>query len=360
MKLRSALVGLVFSLSVFACSKEQKEAPKPDETAAAPAPAASSAAPAALPEPKGPPLKIAYSDWPGWIAWDIGIQKGWFKEAGIAVDFGWFDYVPSMDAFAAGKVDAVTVTNGDALVTGSSGAPSKCIVMNDYSNGNDMIVAKPGVKSMAELKGKKIGVEVGFVDHLLLLKGLESAKLTEKDVKLVNVTTDKTPEALKSGAADAIAAWQPHSGTALKEVAGSTAIYTSADAPGLIFDLLCVNPKSLGERRADWQKVVEVWFKIADFINDPKNLDEAATIMGKRVNLTPEEYKKLMKGTFFLGLEGNLKAWKKAESIDSVFGSSKITDEFFTKNKMYKAAVKYEEYLDPSVVETVAKAAGKL
>jgi NitT/TauT family transport system substrate-binding protein len=348
--------GFVLSLSIFGCSKKE-EAPKPAEEA--PAATTSAAAPAKPPEPTGPALKVAYSDWPGWIAWDIGIQKGWFKEAGVNVDFGWFDYVPSMDAFSAGKVDAVTVTNGDALVTGSSGAPSKCIMMNDYSNGNDMIVAKPGIKSIADLKGKKIGVEVGFVDHLLLLKGLESAKMTEKQVKLVNITTDKTPEALKSGAADAIAAWQPHANQALKELPGSTPIFTSADAPGLIFDLLCVNPKSLGERRADWQKVVEVWFKIADFINDPKNLDEAATIMGKRVSLSAEEYKKLMKGTFFLGLDGNLKAWKQGEGLDSVYGSSKVTDAFFTANKMYKAAVKYEEYFDPSVVQAIAKAAGK-
>jgi NitT/TauT family transport system substrate-binding protein len=354
--LRRVLFGFVLSLSIFACNKEPTEAPKEE----APAAAASSAPAAPVLVPTGPALKIAYSDWPGWVAWDIGIQKGWFKEAGVNVEFGWFDYVPSMDAFSAGKVDAVTVTNGDALVTGSSGAPSKCIVMNDYSNGNDMIVAKPGIKTMADLKGKKIGVEVGFVDHLLLLKALESAKLTEKDVKLVNITTDKTPEALKSGAADAIAAWQPHSGQALKELPGSTAIFTSADAPGLIFDLLCVNPKSLGERRADWQKVVEVWFRIADFINEPKNLDEAAKIMGARVGQSAEEYKKLMKGTFFLGLDGNLKAWKKAETLESVFGSSKITDGFFTTNKMYKAPVKFEEYLDPSVVETVAKTAGKL
>ena len=351
------LAGVALSFTLFACKKETP--PPPQEVTVVPAPAASSAAPAPLPEPKGPALKIAYSDWPGWIAWDIGIQKGWFKEAGVAVEFGWFDYVPSMDAFAAGKVDAVTVTNGDALVTGSSGAPSKCIMMNDYSNGNDMIVAKPGIKSMADLKGKKIGVEVGFVDHLLLLKALESAKMTEKDVKLVNITTDKTPEALKSGAADAIAAWQPHANQALKELPGSTPIFTSADAPGLIFDLLCVNPKSLGERRGDWQKVVEVWFKIADFVNDTKNIDEAAKIMGARVGQSGDDYKKLMKGTAFLGLDGNLKGWKKAESLDSVFGSSKITDEFFTKNKMYKAAVKYEDYLDPSLVETIAKAAGK-
>jgi NitT/TauT family transport system substrate-binding protein len=357
MKILFRILCAVIPLAALSCSKKEPPAPAPAaETAVASASAAPTvAAPAPAPPATGPALKIAYSDWPGWIAWDIAVQKGFFKDAGVAVDFVWFEYVPSMDAFAAGKVDAVAVTNGDALVTGSSGAPSKCILMNDYSNGNDMIVAKPGIKSVAELKGKKIGVEVGFVDHLLLLKALESAKLTEKDVTIKNVTTDQTPQALKSGAVDAIAAWQPNSGAALKEVPGSTAIYTSADAPGLIYDHLCVNPKSLAERRPDWLKVVKVWFQVADFVNDPKNVDEAAKIMGARVKLSAEEYKGLMKGTFFLGLAGNQKAYEKTETLQSVFGSSKTVDAFFTKHKMYKAAVKYEEYFDGSLVEEVAK-----
>ncbi len=77
------------------------------------------------------PLKIAYSDWPGWVAWDVGVQKGWFKAEGVDVEFTWFEYVPSMDAFAAGKVDAVAMANGDALVTGATGAKSVAILLND-------------------------------------------------------------------------------------------------------------------------------------------------------------------------------------------------------------------------------------
>ncbi len=106
-------------------------------------------------------LRIAYSDWPGWVAWEIGIQKGFFKDAGVNVEFTWLDYVPSMDSFAAGKVDAVCMTNGDALVTGATGKKGIAILINDFSNGNDMVVAKQGIDSAAALKGKKIGVEVG-------------------------------------------------------------------------------------------------------------------------------------------------------------------------------------------------------
>ena len=99
--------------------------------------------------------------------------------------------------------------------------------------------------------------------------------------------TDQTPQALGSGQVDAIVAWQPNSGQALKELPGSKAIYTSANVPGVIYDVLSVNPKSLAERRDDWKKVVKVWFQIADFLADKKNLDEALKIMSAKVGLKP-------------------------------------------------------------------------
>jgi NitT/TauT family transport system substrate-binding protein len=254
MTVRVALLLLAF-LTPSACS-DSKEAAK--EPPAAPA-EKEKAAPAVANA-----LRIAYSDWPGWVAWEIGIQKGWFREEHVDVDFKWFEYVPSLEAFSADKVDAVTMTNGDALVTGSSGAKSVGILINDYSNGNDMVVAQPGIKSVAELKGKKVGVEVGFLSHLLLINALASAGLTDRDVELVNVPTDQTPQTLKAGEVSAIVAWQPNSGQALKEVPGSKPIFTSANVPGLIYDLLYVSPKSLKERRADWLKVVKVWFRIGE------------------------------------------------------------------------------------------------
>ena len=55
-------------------------------------------------------------------------MQGWFKEEGVDIEFKWLEYAPSMEAFSAGKVDAVCMTNGDAMVTGASGKTSTCIV----------------------------------------------------------------------------------------------------------------------------------------------------------------------------------------------------------------------------------------
>jgi len=197
------------------------------------------------------PLKIGYSDWPGWVAWQVAIEKGWFKQAGVDVKFEWFDYSASMEAFAAGKIDGVTVTNGDALVTGSTGAKNVMILLTDYSNGNDMIIGKPGIKSIKDLKGKKVAVEVGLVEHLLLLNGLKKAGLKESDVTLVNAKTNEMPQVLASGDVAAVGAWQPIAGQAIKGTPGAKPILTSADEPGLIYDVLTVSPASLSARKAE-------------------------------------------------------------------------------------------------------------
>jgi NitT/TauT family transport system substrate-binding protein len=301
------------------------------------------------------PLKIAYSDWPGWVAWEIGIQKGWFKEAGVDVEFQWFDYVPSMDAYVAGKVDAVCMTNGDALVTGATGKPSVGILINDYSNGNDMIVAAPGIGSIKDLKGKKVGLEEGFVTHLLLLTGLEKNGMAAGDVTIVNTPTNETPQVLASKAVDAIGAWQPNSGQALKALPGSKPVFTSADAPGIIYDLLYVSAESLEQNRDEWAKVVEVWYRIAEFIRDEENIDEALKILAGRVKISPEEYEPFLKGTYILTLDEALKRWEKGEDLGSVYESSKVVDAFNLKAGVYEKGQDVDKYLDPSLTKALAE-----
>ncbi len=295
------------------------------------------------------PLKIGYSDWPGWVAWEVAVEKGWFSEAGVDVKFEWFDYVASMDAYAAGQLDAVAMTNGDALVTGATGAKSVMILINDYSNGNDMVVGKPGVGSIKDLKGKKVGVEVGFVSHLLLLDGLKQNGMSEADVELINVPTNETPQVLASGSVDAIVAWQPNSGMALKLVPGSKPIFTSADQPGLIYDVLAVTPASLAARRDDWKKVLKVWYRVVDYIYDPATRDDAIKIMASRVGVDPKEYLSFVEGTKILKLDEAKKFMAKGAGFDSLYGSSKIADDFNVANKVYEKPQDIDSYIDPSL-----------
>ena len=306
------------------------------------------------------PLKVAYSDWPGWVAWEVALQKNWFKDAGIEVEFLWFEYGPSMEAFTAGKVDAVMVTNGDALVTGANGAKNTMIMLTDYSNGNDMVIAQPGIGSLKDLKGKKIGLEIGLVEHLLLLNGLKKAGLSESDITLVPTPTNQTPQVLASGQVDAIAAWQPNSGQALKAVAGSKSIYTSADEPGLIYDVIAVSPQSLAKSRADWKKFIGVWDRVVGYINDPTTRDDAIKIMAARVGTDPKEYAAFLGGTRLLTLADGVKIMNnKNDSFGSLLGSSKTANEFNVKNAVYKDSQNVTSYIDSSLAAELIATAKK-
>jgi NitT/TauT family transport system substrate-binding protein len=305
----------------------------------------------------GTPLKIAYSDWPGWIAWDIAVKKGFFEKHGVEVEMKWMEYVPSMDAFAAGQVDGVCVAQVDSLVLSASGTRNLMILLNDYSNGNDKLVAKSGINSVKDLKGKRVTAEVGVVSHLLLIKALESNGMTEADITLVNTPNNQAPQVFASGDVDAVTCWQPSSGQALKAVPGSKEVFTSANVPGLIYDALCVSPKSLISRRDDWEKVLLAWEDVVNYMRDPANKEEMLKILGARVSLSPEEYEPLLAGTKILSLEEGAKAYEKTAELSSIYGSMKVADAFFIKSKIYEKPVDIDRTIDGSLTLKLVKTA---
>ena len=296
------------------------------------------------------PLRIGFSDWPGWTPWQIAIDKGWFKQAGVDVDLQWFDYSASLDAFTAGKLDGDFVANGDGLAIGANGAKNVIIMLTDYSSGNDMILAKPGITSIKELAGQKIGIEVGLVEHLLLEHALQANGMALSSVTLVNTVTNNTPQVLGSGAVAAIGVWQPIADQAMLQLPGSRPIYTSALAPGLIFDGLAVSPASLKERPRDWAKVIKVWYRVLDYVNNPATHADALRIMAARDGVSPKIYQRYVKGTHILSRAEAEKAFVNSSSITSLYGSDKNADAFNVRNGVYKTPQNISDYIDTSLM----------
>ena len=281
-------------------------------------------------------LKVGYSDWPGYTVLEVAVQKGWFKEAGIDVEMVWFDYLPSLDAFSAGKIDGVTCVATDALVNGANGAKSKIVALLDYSDGSDAIVGKPGINSIKDLKGQKVGLELTLVEH--------------SDVELVNTPTNETPQTLASGKVAAIGAWYPSSGQALKQVAGSKKLFSSSEVKGLIYDVLSVNPTSYAKNKEAWSKFVGVYYKCVDYVLDPKTKDDAIKIMAAKVGADVKDYAENIPGTHFLTLAEAKKAFVKGEGLDSIYGSMEVGNKFNLDNGVYKESQKPSSYLAPGIV----------
>ncbi|WP_410637305.1 ABC transporter substrate-binding protein [Amycolatopsis sp. lyj-346] len=273
----------------------------------------------------GSKITIGFSAWPGWFPWQVAQEQGLFAKNGVNVDLKYFDnYTDSINALASGAIDANSQTLNDTLSSVSGGAKLSIVLVNDNSTGNDKIIAREGITSVADLKGKKVAVEQGAVDHYLLLLALQSAKLTEKDIELVNLPTDAAAAAFKSGQVDAVAAFAPFTSTAL-ERPGSRAISTSAEFPGAIPDHLVTSQKLVKDRPKDVQALVNAWFETLTWIKN--NKDAAVKIMAKRGGVSEADYKSYDAGTTIFTRQQNIDAFTPgvtAQHLD--FQANKIID----------------------------------
>jgi NitT/TauT family transport system substrate-binding protein len=149
-------------------------------------------------------------------------------------------------------------------------------------------------------------------------------------------------------------------GSSLEVVAGSKAIFTSADTPGLIYDLVCVSPKNLAARRDDWVKVVKVWNRIVKYVMDPATKDEAVKIMAGRANVTPQEYATFLPGTRLLMPDEALARFEQKDTLESLYGSGKVADTFNVEHKVYAKSQPVADYIDGSLSkEALAKSTGQ-
>ena len=143
--------------------------------------------------PPGTPTKVTlgFSAWPGWFPWQVAQEKGLFAKNNVTVELKYFDsYTDSLTALATGNLSANSQTLNDTLSSVSGGAKQKVVLVNDNSTGNDQIIARAGIDTVADLKGRTVAVEQGTVDHYLLLLALRKAGLSEGDITVKALLTD--------------------------------------------------------------------------------------------------------------------------------------------------------------------------
>src|SRR5438445_5253720 len=160
-------------------------------------------------------FKVAWSIYVGWMPWDYakqsGILKKWADKYGITIQLTQInDYVESINQYTAGGFDACTMTNMDALtIPAAGGVDSTVLIVGDFSNGNDGIVLKGKNKTLADIKGQSINLVQLSVSHYLLVRGLETVGLRERDVKVVNTSDADIVGAFAAPGATATVTWKP-------------------------------------------------------------------------------------------------------------------------------------------------------
>jgi NitT/TauT family transport system substrate-binding protein len=298
-------------------------------------------------------IKVGYSDWPGWVAWAIAEQQGFFKKHGASVKLVWFaNYSDSISALSAGQLDANCQTWSDSMAPLAKGVPLKVVLVNDNSAGNDAVMGGPKLKSIKDLKGKTVALEEFSVSHFVLATALSRNGMKPADVKIVNLSAGDAAAAFLSGRVDAATVWNPWVNKI--ELSGKgKALFTSKDIPGLVPDLLVAQEKSLAAHRKDFVGMVKAWYDVERFIREKP--DEAVAIMSKVVGMAPEEYKVFLPGTRFFGEKENLEAFGPASQARSLLNVAPAIVKFLDDNKLIEGTPDFAKAIDASLVKEAAK-----
>lgn len=248
-------------------------------------------------------FNIGWSIYAGWMPWpyaqQAGIVKKWADKYGLKINIVQVnDYVESVNQYTAGKLDGVTVANMDALtIPAAGGKDTSAIIVGDYSNGNDGIVLK-GVDKLSAIKGRQVYLVELSVSHYLLARGLNSVGMALTDVKTVNTADADIVGAFQTPAVTAAVAWNPQL-SVMKGTPGARQVFSSADIPGEILDLLVVDTATLKANPNLGKALVGIWYETTALMQRQDEQGKAArAAMAKLAGSTPEIFDRQLATTY--------------------------------------------------------------
>ncbi len=295
------------------------------------------------------PIIIGYSQWPGYGLINIADQKGLFAAEGVKVQVvAYLSYSDSLDSLTAGKLDAATLTLPDVISTSANQTPLQVVWALDMSAGGDMLIGRSNLSGPADLKGKRVGFATGTFGELFVREGLKKYGLSESDITVVNMAAEQVPAALDAGEIDAGHTWEPFASQAIQN--GAKALFTSADTPGVIMDVLAFRSDVVEARPDDIRAVVRALSKAMDFWQE--NPAEGNTIVALANAIPEDEITGVLSGAQVFALQDNRVVLDRASSDPrSLFLSGQTAVDFLLSQGLIKQSLDLNSLLNSTFVQ---------
>ncbi len=238
----------------------------------------------------GPPLRIASEKWCGYQFMFLAQQEGWLPQSGLELRETGFAS-DSVVALKQGQVDGAALTLNEVLLLRDQGMPLSVVTVFDFSAGADVLLVKPDIPRLADLKGQRIGVEATSLGIVMLSKVLEAAGLSRSDVTVINMDEDHLA-AWNSANMDAILTYEPALSRLQQQ--GLVSIFDSRKLPLVIVDVLVVRPEAAERHAKALRGLIAGHFRaLTQWRNNPI---DTAYRLSARLGVKPDEVKGVFKG----------------------------------------------------------------
>ena len=281
-----------------------------------------------------PKFKLSVNSWVGYAPFYLAKEKDIFKQEGVDVDIVVMDDTAQRKAaMINGDVDGLGDTV-DLLVTErDEKVPAVSVMQNDFSNGADGIVAIDSIKTIQDLKGKKIAVQKNFVSESFLNYVLKKNGLSPSDVIMIDMEAGAAGAAFVAGKVDAAVTFEPWLSKA-KERKNGHVLVSSSDVPGVVVDTLSINETYLKNNQEVVKKVMRSWFKALEYYKN--NQEESNLIMSKYYKISPQEFSDMISGLEWPNLDQNIAYFGKEPGKGQIFDVANTFITIFTENKQIK------------------------
>jgi sulfonate transport system substrate-binding protein len=273
-----------------------------------------------------------------------------FAKDGIKVELSTFDGGgPASVAIGSGAIEFTYIGNNPSLRLGAVGADVKAIGLSNWVPSNEtLIVVRPDspLKTLADLKGKKVAYLAGTVRHSTFAKALKDIGLSLKDVESLNIGIESSGPALVRGDVDAVV---ESTGPAQKLVeAGQARVLFDAGVSGkpewAVPHVISVNGTFASKYPDLVTRLLAVDIATARWAD--ANPDETIQIFAKETGIS----EKAARGTY-----PNGKFFQNPEITPQALAALQGEEAFMAEAGLLKGKVDYDKWIDRSFYDRALK-----
>jgi len=272
----------------------------------------------------------------------IKIEQSYIKTAGPGTNEG----------FAAGLFDFADY--GDfAIVLGKAGGLKNRLILAPSKGGNVYVLARAAlhIKSIKDLKGRRVSYWKGTVLQTQALRVLEAHGLTEKDIRQVNLSLADAQAALAAGSIDALVAGYDRP---LIDQGLATLVYDTRNFPvSKRFREGLVVSEDFARKYPDITKrVVKVFIQAQHWLSQEKNKEQIAQLLVK----TGAKYK-YIKGEIGVGNLPVKEQYNPLPNKEFIDGYKDLV-QYSLRNRLIRTNIDVDQWVDKSYADAAVKELG--
>lgn len=300
-------------------------------------------------------------NWIGYGPLYCAAANGFYKRHGADVKLVTFSDNSLMPgALMGGELDASTLTYDQVIAAAAKGWKLKVVMPLDYSVGGDAILSSAAVRTVKDLKGRKVAFQPLSPSDFLLGYALAQAGLSGKDIRTVNSTPEGVVAIMATGQVDAGVTYQPSVSMVLKLDGGKRyhVLLSSREARGMITDVLAFRDSTIARD----PKLVDALIRgtmdgLAFMRQQP---DKAVAIISKALEISADEVRAQLTNVENPSLGELADVFQKSSALPSFHASGVVIGDILKKEGQIERVPAIEETYDARFVAEVQARPGDL